>query len=63
MRVKSRESESYRVDAGLRRGCAMSLWLFHLYVDGVLREADARAMERGVNTDDLQHFAGGSIHH
>ena len=29
---------------GLRQGCVMSLWLFNLYIDGVVREVNARVL-------------------
>lgn len=29
-------SESFSVDGGLRQGCVMALWLFSVYMDGVV---------------------------
>ena len=33
---------------GLRQGCVMLPWLFNLYIDGVVREVNARALGRGL---------------
>ena len=35
------EGEWFPVRVGLRQGCVMSLWLFNLYIDGVVREVNA----------------------
>ena len=32
------ESEQFRIDSGVKQGCIMSLWLFNLYMDGVMKE-------------------------
>ena len=37
---------------GLRRGCVMSPWLFNLYIDGVVREVNARVLSRGLKLVD-----------
>ena len=41
-------SEWFDVRVGLRQGCVMSPWLFNMYMDGVVREVNARVQERGV---------------
>ena len=35
-------SEWFPVYVGLRQGCVMSPWLFNVYMDGVVREVNAR---------------------
>ena len=35
---------------GLRQGCVM--WLFNLYIDGVVREVNARVFGRGLKLVD-----------
>ena len=37
---------------GLRQGCVMFPWLFNLYIDGVVREVNARALGRGLKLVD-----------
>ena len=37
---------------GLRQGCVMSPWLFSLYIDGVVREVNARVLGRGLKLVD-----------
>ena len=37
---------------GLRQGCVMSPWLFNLYIDGVVREVNARVLGRGLKLLD-----------
>ena len=48
VRVGSEVSEWFPVRVGLRQGCVMSPWLFNLYIDGVVREVNARVLGRGV---------------
>ena len=48
VRVGNRESESFPVRVGLRQGCVMSPWLFNIFMDGVVREINARLGERGL---------------
>ena len=40
------------VRVGLRQGCVMSPWLFNLYIDGVVREVNARVLGRGLKLID-----------
>ena len=46
VRVGNEVSEWFPVRVGLRQGCVMSAWLFNLYIDGVVREVNARALGR-----------------
>ena len=52
VRVGNEVSEWFPVRVGLRQGCVMSLWLFNLYIDGVVREVNARALGRGLKLVD-----------
>ena len=40
VRVKGDESEQFRIDSGTRQGCIMTLWLFNVYMDGVMKEVN-----------------------
>ena len=54
-RIGGEVSEWFSVNVGVRQGCVMSPWLFNLYMDGVVREVQARARGRGaqlVGTDE-----------
>ena len=42
VRVGSSESDWFGVVVGLRQGCVMSSWLFNMFMDGVVREVNAR---------------------
>ncbi len=42
-------SDWFPVRVGLRQGCVMSLWLFSVYMDGVVREVNARMLGRGLS--------------
>ena len=37
---------------GLRQECVMLPWLFNLYIDGVVREVNARVLGRGLKLVD-----------
>ena len=52
VRVGNEVSECFPVKVGLRQGCVMSPWLFNLYIDGVVREVNARVMGRGLKLID-----------
>ena len=41
-------SEFFPVKVGLRQGYVMSLWLFNVYMDGVVREVNVRVLEKGL---------------
>ena len=40
-------SEWFPVNVGLRQGCVLSPWLFNVYMDGVVREVNVRALGKG----------------
>ena len=52
VRVGNEVSEWFPVRVGLRQGCVMSPWLFNLYIDGVIREVNARVHGRGLKLMD-----------
>ena len=52
VRVGNEVSEWFPVRVELRQGCVMSPWLFNLYIDGVVREVNARALGRGLKLVD-----------
>ena len=52
VRVGDELSEWFPVRVGLRQGCVMSPWLFNLYIDGVVREVNARVLGRGLKLLD-----------
>ena len=41
-------SEWFLVNVRLRQGCVMSPWLFNVYMDGAVREANVRALGKGL---------------
>jgi len=47
VRVGSETSEWFSVLTGVRQGCVMSPWLFNMFMDGVVKEVNARVMSRG----------------
>ena len=51
VRVGYEVSEWFPVRVGLRQGCVMP-WLFNLYIDGVVREVNARVLGRGLKLVD-----------
>ena len=52
LRVGNEVSEWFLLRVGLRQGCVMSPWLFNLYIDGVVREVNARVLGRGLKRVD-----------
>ena len=42
-------SEWFPVNVGLRQGCVFSLWLFYVYMDGVVREGNVRVLWKGLS--------------
>ena len=44
VRVGNKVSEWFPVNVRLRHGSVMSLWLFNVYTDGVVREVNARVL-------------------
>ena len=52
VRVGNEVSEWFPVRVWLRQGCVMSPWLFNLYIDGMVREVNARVLGRGLKLVD-----------
>ena len=52
VKVGNEVSKWFPVRVGLREGCAMLPWLFNLYIDGVVREVNARLLGRGLKLVD-----------
>lgn len=48
VRIGNDVSDRFPVKVGLRQGCVMSPWLFNVYMDGVVREVNARVLGRGL---------------
>ncbi|MCP4337615.1 MAG: reverse transcriptase family protein, partial [Desulfobulbaceae bacterium] len=48
VRVESEQSEFFELNVGLKQGCVMSPWLFSVYMDGVMKEIQGRAVDVGV---------------
>jgi hypothetical protein len=47
VRIGRKLGRKFKVDVGLRQGCVMSPWLFNIFIDGMVREVNARVLERG----------------
>ena len=60
VRVGNEVSEWFPVRVGLRQGCVMLLWLFNLYIDGVVREVNARVLGRGLVTITMSYNERGA---
>ena len=41
-------SEWFPINVGLRQSCVMSIWLFNIYMDGVVREVNVMVLGRGL---------------
>ena len=52
VRVRNEVSEWFPVRVGLIQGCVMLPWLFNLYIDGAVREVNARVLGRGLKLVD-----------
>ena len=52
VRVGNEVSEWFPVRVGLRQGCVILPWLFNLYIDGMVREVNARVLGRGLKLVD-----------
>ena len=48
VRMGNDVSEWFLVNVGLRQGCAMSQWLFNVYMDGVVREVNVTVLGKGL---------------
>ena len=48
VRVKGGERECFRISSGVRQGCIMSLWLFDVYREAVMKEVKMGMGRRGV---------------
>ena len=48
VRVGIDVNEWFPVNVALRHGCVMSPWLFNVYMDGMVREVDARMLGKGL---------------
>ena len=38
VRVKGGKSECFRINSSVRQGCIMSLWVFNVYMNAVMKE-------------------------
>ena len=47
VRVKGDDSEGFRVDSVVRKGCTMSPWIFNVYMDSVMKEVKMGMGRRG----------------
>ncbi len=48
VKISGETSEHFEIKVGLRQRCVMSLWLFNIYKDGIMREMKGKAGEVGV---------------
>ena len=48
VRIGMQVSEWFPVNVGMRQGCVMSPWLFNVYMDGVVREVNARVLGKAL---------------
>ncbi len=47
VKVDGELSDSFAFGVGVRQGCAMSPWLFNIFMDGCMREAKAKVGKIG----------------
>ncbi|XP_068242402.1 uncharacterized protein [Palaemon carinicauda] len=52
VRIGNEVSECFPVRVVLRQGCVMSPWLLNFFVDGMVREVNARVLGRGLKLMD-----------
>jgi hypothetical protein len=52
VRIGRKVGKWFEVKVGLRQGCVMSLWLFNVYMDAVVREVHMRTQGKGVRMGD-----------
>ncbi len=52
VKIGGETSEHFEIKGGLKQGCIMSLWLFNIYMDGVIREVKGKVGEVGVRMYD-----------
>ena len=52
VKVGNEVNEWFPLRVGLRQECVISPWLFNLYIDGVVREVNARVLGRGLKLID-----------
>ncbi len=48
VKVSGETSEHFEIKVMLRQGCVMSLWLFNIYMYGVMRKVKGKVGEAGV---------------
>ena len=53
MRAKGRKNEAFRLDSGVTQKCAISLWVFIVYINVVMKELklELRRFETKVSND------------
>ena len=49
VRIKGGECECFRIKIAVRQGCIMSLWLFNVYIDTLMKEVKMGMGRRGVS--------------
>ena len=47
MKLGGKLSGSFAVGVGVRQGCLMSVWLFNIFMDGILRKLKAKMRRIG----------------
>ena len=54
-RVGMDVSEWFPVNVGLSQGCVISSWLFNVYMDGVVRDLNARVLGKGLELQSVNY--------